>query len=229
MPEAIAPRSENKPFAVGAEIGLIGRRLWMARPEPFRQHAAAPVFAGLQIGERQHAGIRGDVDAARLTRPLGPAKRGDAGQRRIYAGAVIGERNATFYGRAVILPRHAHDAAHALNGDIERAAIARGAGLAAPRAGAINAPRVQLDEVVITEATAFEDAGPEILELDIGLAAERPRLLKPFWVFEVDTDTAFVAIEDREIHAEAEICLARPDQRRPVPHRLPLRGFHLDN
>ena len=95
-----------------------------------------------------------DVDHLAVAAALAFVQRGEDADRGEEAGGDVAEREAGADGAAAGLAGDAHDAAHALHDDVERRAVAVGAGLAEAGGGGVDEARVARGERLVAEAEA---------------------------------------------------------------------------
>ena len=114
---------------------------------------------------------------------------------------------------------HICQSAHHLGDLVQRGALLVGAGKKAP-GGVIQQPGVVLRQIIVTVTGLVHGAGPEILDKYVGLADQAHGNFPAPFRFEVDADTALVAV----IHGK--VTGARTAQ---SPGIISPQGFQLDN
>jgi hypothetical protein len=174
-------------------------------------------FTGLQGRDTQQRAKHRAIDIRADSGLARAHERRGHGVRRIQARAEITDRHAALDRRTSFLAGDAHEAAHGLHRDVERALSGVGSLLAVARDRAVDDPRIARLEIVITEAEPWQHAGPEILDDDIGHGCEFLEACDAGRVLEVDGDRPLVAVHRGEILAERLAILAG-GQRRPAAH-----------
>ena len=165
--------------------------------------------------------------AARLPGPH--EARGD-GVGRVEPGAEVPDRDPALDRAAAGLAGDAHQPAHALHGDVERALARIGSGLTVPRDRAVHDPRIAGAHRGVVRAEAREHPGSVVLDEHVGRIGEPKQPIDAGAVLEVEDDAALVAVERGEVLAVGGPAVGGRGERRPASHAVASVGaFDLDD
>ena len=210
---------------VGALETRIGRIARMGRAEAARRLAGAEIFARLQRRDAEERPEDRAVDMRALAGRSGPHHGREDHVSGVEPGREVADRHAALHGRALLLARHAHEAAHGLHGDVERALLGVRAGLAIAGDRAVDEPRIARLQLVVAEARADQRARPEVLDEHVRVLDQRVELGEIGLVLDVERDRPLVAVERGEVAGEHVIRAARAlVQRRPAAHAVAAVG-----
>src|SRR5262249_27306370 len=125
-------------------------------------------------------------------------RRGD-GEARVHAGDDVGDRDADLLRPAarelVALAGDAHEATHALEDEVVAGALGEGAVL--PEAGdrAVDDERIELSDLIVTEAIPREITNLVVLDEDVAFRCQRSHDFLSGWLREVDGDRFLAAVD----------------------------------
>ena len=124
---------------------------------------------------------------------------GEDADGREEAGGDVAQREAGPHGRAARLAGDAHDAAHALDDDVEGGLVAVGAGLAEAGGGGVDEARVAGGERLVAEAEAVHGARREVLHHDVDLLDQAQEEVLALRLLEVEQDALLAAVDAEEV------------------------------
>lgn len=194
----------------------------MGLAEPFGPLAVGEKVGGLVDPER-HGGLeqRG-LDPLPLAGLLPRLQRRQHANREIEAGPDIGDGQGNTIGRAILRPRHRHQAGHRLDHEVEAAAAGIRTGLAEAGDRTQHQSRVARMQRFPAQAQPLHNAGAKILQHHVGAVDQVPEDQEVVGVLEVEADAALVAVPQHEGGAFAL------DEGRRAAHGIALRAFDLD-
>ena len=176
-------------------IGLVGCRASVPRPCGGGDFARAKKCPEFPRGPGQPSfQQRGFQVLAFAKTQLANQGTQNARQGRDAAGNVV-HGNAHFGWAAARLSGHHHDAGHALGNDVVAAFLAIRPGLAKARHGRVNHTRVVRANALVVQPHALDHTGAEIFHHDVGFCSQLVGDLETGWVFQVQGNAFFVAVE----------------------------------
>ncbi len=223
-------------------------RVDAARPPSLCRRGSAYTFAGAAMrnwlpsrgrstsdrAERQVAGAleehrieQCDVDVLAFARAVAMAERGDRGERGVQPGEVVAQKGRRLHRLAIGRAVQREEAARGLRERVVARAVVITAVL--PEA----ADRDQNDVVLAraqlfpADAPAVERAGTEVLDHEVGAAAQVEKDLAAPWRVEIEREAALVTVE-RRLH-ERERRLRAGQERRRAARDLSGRVLDLDH
>jgi hypothetical protein len=141
------------------------------------------------------------------------------------AGHLVDRRNRTANETAILIAGHRHDAAEGLQDDIIARRILQRSGAAEPRNAAMDQPIVQRPKRRRIDPQPFGYAGPEAFDRNIGGFRQRMNDSASLFGFQIDRDTALVAVGAEKYRSETG-----GGKRRPAPGFVALpHRLHLDD
>ena len=216
-------RAADREIAVLRLEDLVGRAAAVALADPLRRLPGREIGRRLIDAERHGALVERDIDMLALA-GAGAAVDGDhGGVGPEHAGADIGYGDGQAEGRAVLRTVDGGEAGHGLGNQVEAAAGAVGPVLPEARDRGHHQAGILRRERIVAEAEPRHDAGPEVLDHDIGRDAEVPRGLEAVLALQVERHGALVAVPEHEGRA-----LALHEGRR-LAHRFAFGTLHLDD
>ena len=165
----------------------------MGRAEAHRIAAGTEQFAGLQVGDAEHAAKHGYIEMIALTGGAGLVQSGGHAEGGIQSRGEIGNRDAAFGRPSVLVAGDTHHAAHRLHRHVKAALGGAGARLAEGRYRAIHQCRMFFGQRCVVEAEFGHHAGAEIFDQHIGHRHQRFQNLRPFGLAEIEGDRLLVA------------------------------------
>src|SRR6267142_2480706 len=226
--EVVVGGADGEVAVAGAE-GLVGRVEPVRGAEAARHLAGEPVLRRFPRGERQAGLEQRGVHALAAAGHAPRAHRAEDADEREEPRAEIRDRHADLHRRAALAAGGAHDAAHALRDQV--IAAARGVRARLPVAGdrAVDQPRVERRQRLVVHAEARGDAGPVVLDEDVG---GRHQLLQDgdaLGALEVEYEAALVAVDGQEGRRDTGRGLEIHRAGRLAPGRLDLDdvGAHV--
>ena len=216
-PELRLQRAERHP-AVGALVGAVAdQRAGQLGVAALRGDAVAEP-AGRDHGEpAQRAVGHRDVDELALARAVALAQRredAEGGHQR--AAADVGDLPRRLHRRAAAVAGQPEQADQAEVVHVVPAAVAVRAVLAVAGDRAVDQPRVDLPQAVVADAQAVQDARPERLEEDVGVAGEAQQHVAALVGLEIDPDRALAPVERQEERRVGALLGALVVRRRPA-------------
>ncbi len=184
-------------------------RLRESRPVARFRHRAEREPRGIGLdGEMRHRFEHRDLDQRALAGAGAVEQRAEHAVRGIDAGDRVRQRGAEET-RAIRIDDHAEEAAERLRHRVVAGTVDVGAVAAESADGAIDEARIDLGEALRARAEAVRGAGPEILDVDVGL---REQLVEDRAIgrrLQIQREAALVAVVGLEMRGIA----ARPDRR----------------
>src|SRR6185312_5325018 len=157
----------------------------------------------LKIQQRKAGLDQRGLHPAALARDLAIEQRDQNPLREERAGHDVGDGDADTDWPLAGNAGHGHDAAHALRDLVDRGPRRIGAVLAEAGNAAIDDARVALADGLIIDAEPPGDAGPHVLDDNVGLFREPHQDLAALVGFQVQRDGALVAMQVLEVRAVA--------------------------
>ena len=173
--------------------------------------------------QRQDGVEHVDLDELTLARPLAVEQRGERALERHVGGDAVDQELPGGLRRVAGAADRLERAAHRLQEQILPRPVRVRAVLPVPGHRDVDDVGVERAQRLVVHAEPLGDAGPVVLEEDVGRARQLPEDLAPFLRLEVDGEAALVAIEREEARVDA---VPRRAAARDVA--MPLTGDGLD-
>lgn len=191
------------------------------RPSRPEEAITAAVYAG-------EDGIdEGDIDVVAYAGFFTVIQRCADGEASVQTAEQITDGHTGTGGLAARPAGDAHAAAHSLADEVVAGTIGIGAILAKAGDRSINQARIQLFALFIAEAQTAHNTGTVVFQQYISALYQFAEQFFSVLCFEVDGNTALIAVQILEIHAQSTIFF----QRARVADEVAAGGqvFHLDN